>query len=43
MAIVDRVVTEHGGTIRVENRDDGGARVVIALPYAAMPRDEDVA
>jgi signal transduction histidine kinase len=32
LAIVHRIVQEHEGEIRVENRDEGGARFVLALP-----------
>jgi signal transduction histidine kinase len=32
MAITFRIVTEHGGLLRTENRPEGGARVVMLLP-----------
>lgn len=35
MAITQRIISEHGGFIEAENRDRGGARVVIHLPLAA--------
>jgi two-component system, OmpR family, sensor histidine kinase KdpD len=35
LAISRGVVEAHGGTIRAENRPDGGARLVIFLPLAA--------
>ena len=34
LAIVHRIVTLHGGRLSAENRAEGGARVVIALPRA---------
>jgi len=34
LAIVHRIVTLHGGRVSAENREEGGARVVIALPRA---------
>lgn len=43
LAVAHGIVAEHGGTIRGENRDDGGARVVVELPLApagaAQPGD----
>ena len=32
LAIVHRVVTDHRGAVRVEDRDGGGARFVIEIP-----------
>ena len=32
MALTYRIVAEHGGVIHAENRESGGARVVIRLP-----------
>ena len=34
LAIAQRAITSHGGTIRAENRADGGLRVEIRLPLA---------
>jgi len=34
LAIVGRVAEAHGGTIRAENRPEGGAAVTISLPHA---------
>lgn len=34
LAVVAAVVAEHGGAIRAERRDEGGARFVITLPLA---------
>jgi signal transduction histidine kinase len=31
------IAAEHGGTIRGENREGGGARVVVELPLAVEP------
>jgi signal transduction histidine kinase len=35
LAIAERVMHAHGGTIRAENREDGGLRVRIVLPRTA--------
>lgn len=35
LSLVDRVARAHGGEVRASNRDDGGARVTIALPSLA--------
>jgi len=34
LAFIDAVVRAHGGSIVASNRDEGGARIVIALPLA---------
>ncbi len=39
LSICHGIVAEHGGTIRAENRPDGGARFTIELPVAAPERD----
>lgn len=33
LAIVKKIVEEHNGKIRVENRPDGGAAIFVSLPY----------
>jgi C4-dicarboxylate-specific signal transduction histidine kinase len=35
LSLVDRVARAPGGVVRAGNRDDGGARVTIALPSVA--------
>jgi len=37
LAIADRIVTEHHGTIRVEDNQPQGARFTIRLPAADLP------
>jgi two-component system sensor histidine kinase AtoS len=34
LALTHRIILEHRGSIRAENRPDGGARFVIDLPLA---------
>lgn len=36
----EEIVQQHGGTIRFENREGGGTRVILSLP-AAMPAEEE--
>jgi signal transduction histidine kinase len=36
LAFVDAVVRVHGGKIDVSNRKEGGARLIIRFPLAAM-------
>lgn len=40
LAICRRVITSHGGTIRVESGELGGARFVFALPIRVVPAFE---
>lgn len=37
LALVKKVVDAHGGEVRVETAEGGGARMVIALPAAGLP------
>jgi signal transduction histidine kinase len=32
LSIVERLVDQHGGRVRAENRPEGGARVTVRLP-----------
>ncbi len=43
LAIVKKIVEEHGGLIRAEAVPNGGARVVIHLPYGESRGTEDAA
>ena len=43
LAICRAIVEAHGGTIRAENRRDGGARFVFSLPRGKPPPVEDAA
>jgi len=36
LAVVHRIVTEHGGTLKIANRASGGAEVTIVLPGAVL-------
>lgn len=38
LAIVHSIIEAHGGTIRVCNREEGGARFVIRLPYESREK-----
>jgi signal transduction histidine kinase len=38
LAIVDRVVQYHGGTVRAEGKEGSGATFHVRLPAAAEPR-----
>jgi len=37
LAISRSIVAAHGGTIRAENRAEGGARVMFTLPLGSPP------
>ncbi|HXK11394.1 MAG TPA: ATP-binding protein, partial [Vicinamibacteria bacterium] len=37
LSIVERIVTDHGGTLAAQNRGEGGARLHVRLP-ADTPR-----
>jgi nitrogen fixation/metabolism regulation signal transduction histidine kinase len=36
LAVVHRIVTEHGGTLKLANRSQGGAIITIVLPGALI-------
>ncbi len=38
LAIVKKIVEEHNGKIRAENRTEGGAVIIVSLPYASSLR-----
>ena len=40
LAIVQRVAEEHGGSVRAENAEDGGAVVTLELPALALTEPE---
>jgi two-component system sensor histidine kinase KdpD len=40
LAICRAIIEAHQGTIRAENRNDGGARFIFALPAAPSPNIE---
>ena len=40
LAIVKKIVEEHKGSIRLENLDEGGATVTVALPVATKPANQ---
>jgi two-component system sensor histidine kinase HydH len=41
LALCRRIVEDHGGTIRGENRQEGGARIVIRVPHAQPGMEEE--
>ena len=43
LAIVKKLVEEHAGTIAAENRDEGGARIIIHLPVNEAARGQMIA
>jgi signal transduction histidine kinase len=43
LAVVRRIVTEHGGTVQVEDAPRGGARFVVSLPLASEEPQESAA
>ena len=40
LAIVKRLVEEHGGTVVAENPEAGGARVIVTMPITQLPRHD---
>ncbi len=40
LAVVHRIVTEHGGTLRIANREGGGAKITIILSGALTGENE---
>ena len=42
LTIIQRIVTEHGGTLSAENRSDGGALFRVVLPLAGSNSDRIV-
>jgi PAS domain S-box-containing protein len=40
LSIVHRILEQHGGTARVQNRSGGGGQVILALPLAAARSEE---
>jgi signal transduction histidine kinase len=43
LAVVRRIVTDHGGTVTIEDTATGGARFVVSLPLAAEEPQEPAA
>lgn len=39
LAIVKKLVEEHGGSVSAENRESGGARIIVRLPIGESPKD----
>ena len=39
LAIVKKIVEEHKGSIKIENQEQGGARVTVLLPIAIKPME----
>ena len=37
LAIVKHLIELHHGSVRAENRQEGGTRVTITLPFASLP------
>jgi len=37
LSIVQRIVTDHGGSITAQNREEGGARVTLSIPVTKAP------
>ena len=38
LAIVKRIAEEHGGRINLENREEGGARIVVSIDYRQLEK-----
>jgi two-component system sensor histidine kinase KdpD len=42
LAIVQKIVDEHGGTVRARNSEQGGAQFSVRLPVVPASNDEQL-